>query len=103
MKSGSGAFDIDEFVSRLVTFMGGRRSLGDHSANESDAENEGGQEGVMDWEKIGRKALAKSRRVPAMGFMSGHSLQLCVLTDNLLGLGPCRLNRRNAPLESAPN
>lgn len=69
MKSGSGAFDVDEFISKLVIFMGGRKSLvEDHSAHGSDAE-EGDGEAAMDWEKIGRKALAKSRRVPVMGFM----------------------------------
>ena len=26
MKSGSGAFDVDDFVSKLITFMGGRRN-----------------------------------------------------------------------------
>ncbi|KAF8236504.1 hypothetical protein L208DRAFT_1390604 [Tricholoma matsutake] len=71
MKSGSGAFDVDEFISKLVTSMGGRKSLvEDQSANGSDAE-EGDGEVTMDWEKIGRKALAKSRRVPVMGFMLG--------------------------------
>lgn len=68
MKSGSGAFDVDEFISKLVTFMGGRKSLvEDHSAEGSDAEED--VEVTLDWEKIGRKALAKSRRVPVMGFM----------------------------------
>jgi hypothetical protein len=68
MKSGSGAFDVDEFISKLVTFMGGRKALvEDQSENASDAEEDG--EAAMDWEKIGRKALAKSRRVPVMGFM----------------------------------
>jgi non-structural maintenance of chromosomes element 4 len=68
MKSGSGAFDVDEFISKLVTFMGGRKSLiEEQSANESDAE--GDSECAMDWDKIGRKALAKSRRVPVIGFM----------------------------------
>ena len=66
MKSGSGAFDVDEFISKLVTFMGGGKSLGgDQSANGTDEDDEA----TMDWEKIGRKALAKSRRVPVMGFM----------------------------------
>jgi hypothetical protein len=68
MKSGSGAFDVDEFISKLITFMGGRKALvEDQSENGSDAEED--SEAAMDWEKIGRKALAKSRRVPVMGFM----------------------------------
>lgn len=66
MKSGSGVFDVDDFVSKLVTFMGGTKSLEDRAGNESDAEDD---EPTLDWEKIGRKALAKSRRVPVMSFM----------------------------------
>ena len=27
MKSGSGAFDIDDFISKLVIFMGGRKTM----------------------------------------------------------------------------
>lgn len=68
MKSGAGAFDIDEFVSKLITFMGGRKQLEDRLPNESDIEEDDG-DSPLDWERIGRKALAKSRRVPAMDFM----------------------------------
>lgn len=68
MKSGSGAFDVDEFVSKLITFMGGRK-LQDKLPDESDAEDGDDGEGHLNWDKIGRKALAKSRRVPVMGFM----------------------------------
>jgi len=72
MKSGSGSFDIDEFVSKLVKFMGGRAHIEDHVDGDSDAEQSEDDDGaLLDWEKIGRKALAKSRRVPAMGFMLG--------------------------------
>lgn len=69
MKSGSGAFDVDEFVSKLITFMGGRKSLQDHTVNDSDDEDEEHSGKSLEWAKIGRKALAKSRRVPVMGFM----------------------------------
>jgi hypothetical protein len=65
MKSGSGTFDIDDFVSKLVTFMGGASQLGD----DSDAEDAEPDATRIDWDRIGRKALGKSRRVPAMGFM----------------------------------
>ncbi|KAH9946583.1 Nse4 C-terminal-domain-containing protein [Amylocystis lapponica] len=69
MKSGAGAFDLDDFVARLVTFMGGRKSvqLNDDSDNDDDDDN--GE--PLDWERIGRRALAKSRRVPVMDFMLG--------------------------------
>ena len=70
MKSGSGAFDTDEFVARLLTFMGGRKHASpapaDDDDDDSDYEDDGG---ILDWERIGRRALAKSRRVPAMDFM----------------------------------
>ncbi|KAJ7497416.1 Nse4 C-terminal-domain-containing protein [Mycena latifolia] len=68
MKSGSGSFDIDELISKLITFMGGAKLDVD---DESDAEDTEVNGGPLDWDRIGRKALAKSRRVPAMGFMLG--------------------------------
>ncbi|KAF5380522.1 hypothetical protein D9615_004519 [Tricholomella constricta] len=69
MKSGSGAFDVDEFVAKLVTFMGGRKSLEDQAENDPDVEED--TDVSLEWAKIGRKALAKSRRVPVMSFMLG--------------------------------
>ncbi|KAG7098691.1 hypothetical protein E1B28_000604 [Marasmius oreades] len=68
LKSGSGAFDVDDFVSRLVTFMGGRK-IEKRNPNFSDDDSD--DESPLEWEKIGRKALAKSRRVPVVGFMLG--------------------------------
>ena len=66
MKSGSGAFDMDDFISKLITFMGGRR--GDQLSDESEVDDDDAGH-RLDWEKIGRKALAKSRRVPTIDFM----------------------------------
>ncbi|KAH9957935.1 Nse4 C-terminal-domain-containing protein [Russula dissimulans] len=80
MKAGAGAFDIDDFVSKLITFMGGRRAgggEGDHhtmavdAEDDDDDEDEDDDDEPLDWERIGRKALAKSRRVPVMDFMLG--------------------------------
>jgi len=71
MKSGSGAFDIDDFVSKLVMFMGGQKSLEDGLPDDSDLEDTNDNSSTLDWDRIGRKAIAKSRRVPAMGFMLG--------------------------------
>ncbi|KAL0578765.1 hypothetical protein V5O48_003263, partial [Marasmius crinis-equi] len=68
LKSGSGAFDIDDYVSRLITFMGGRK-IDKRNHNFDDDESE--DESPLEWEKIGRKVLAKSRRVPVVGFMLG--------------------------------
>ena len=69
MKSGQGAFDTDDFVSKLITFMGGRKPLDEKLPDESDVEQADDGDAPLDWEKIGRKALAKSRRVPVMDFM----------------------------------
>jgi hypothetical protein len=82
MKAGAGAFDIDDFVSKLITFMGGRRAGGaggpkDRPAQDEEAsvdvdeddEEDDEDDEPLNWERIGRKALAKSRRVPVMDFM----------------------------------
>lgn len=65
MKLGCAAFDMDDFVSKLISYMGGRQRFED----EEEEETEGVEDGALDWDKIGRKALAKSRRVPVTGFM----------------------------------
>lgn len=71
MRLGSAAFDIDDFVARLVTFMGGCQHLEDAwDADDGDA-HERDEEAPLDWERIARKVLAKSRRVPVTGFMLG--------------------------------
>jgi hypothetical protein len=78
MKAGGGAFDIDDFVSKLITFMGGRRGGGGGGAgandspaasNDVDDDDDDDDDEPLDWQRIGRKALAKSRRVPVMDFM----------------------------------
>ncbi|KAF8482873.1 Nse4 C-terminal-domain-containing protein [Russula ochroleuca] len=81
MKAGAGAFDIDDFVSKLITFMGGRRGGGqpkdrEHPAaqgeeDDDDDEEDDEDDEPLNWERIGRKALAKSLRVPVMDFMLG--------------------------------
>jgi len=69
MKSGQGAFDVDDFVSKLITFMGGRKPVDLHNDDDAaDADDEDG-DAPLDWDKIGRKVLAKSRRVPVLDFM----------------------------------
>lgn len=69
MKSGSGAFDVDDFVSKLLQYMGGQKNIEDTLPDDSDGEEIPVNVSALDWDRIGRKALAKSRRVPAMGFM----------------------------------
>ncbi|KAH9847080.1 Nse4 C-terminal-domain-containing protein [Lenzites betulinus] len=72
MKSGSGAFDVDDFVARLITYMGGRKPVSPADDEDEDEEESEYNAGApLDWERIGRRALAKSRRVPAMDFMLG--------------------------------
>lgn len=102
MKSGSGAFDLEEFVSKLVTFMGGRKSLEDHPADGSDMEDGDDGDAPLNWEKIGRKALAKSRRVPAMGFMLVLYTSAYTLPDILSRLGPLSIEqKKRAPVKRA--
>lgn len=72
LRSGPSAFDADEFVAKLVTFMGGRRQVGvedDNTDDNSEILNVEDDITPLQWHKIGRKALAKSRRVPVMDFM----------------------------------
>ncbi|KAI0086797.1 Nse4 C-terminal-domain-containing protein [Irpex rosettiformis] len=71
MKSGGGAFDVDDFVSKLITFMGGRRNA-EIREDDSDVVDDDDGDGLpLDWERIGWKVMAKSRRVPVMDFMLG--------------------------------
>ncbi|TEB38361.1 hypothetical protein FA13DRAFT_1726028 [Coprinellus micaceus] len=70
MKSGTGTFDVDDFVAKLVSYMGGKKNLNEEDI-EKHMDGEDMTDVALDWAKIGRKALAKSRRVPAMGFMLG--------------------------------
>ncbi|KAJ7903871.1 Nse4 C-terminal-domain-containing protein [Mycena leptocephala] len=68
LKFGTGAFSIEDFVTRLVGFMGGYKPPEEVSSEASDVEED---DAPLDWGKVGRRAMAKSRRVPAMGFMTG--------------------------------
>ena len=82
MRADAGGFDIDDFVAKLITFMGGRIGGGEGAGQSNggrhgnDDEEDGGDDDFdaqrgLDWGKIGRRALARSRRVPAMDFMLG--------------------------------
>lgn len=73
MKSGSGAFDVDEFLSKLVNFLKDRKGPEDAFSEDSDGEDYGGHIVPLDWDRIGRKAMAKSCRVPMMDFMSAST------------------------------
>ena len=90
MKAGGGAFDVDDFVAKLLSYMGGGAGAVDGSQDAA----------PLDWEKIGRKAMAKSRRVPAMDFMCTHyTLRIERSTDFILraiGSGRYKWNKRSA-------
>ena len=100
MKSGSGAFDVDDFVSKLITFMGGRKPLEESLPQDSDDGEDGDGEASLDWDRIGRKALAKSRRVPVMGFMSIDPFFICRISHTVFhfkGWALSPLNRKKEP------
>ncbi|KAJ3862071.1 Nse4 C-terminal-domain-containing protein [Lentinula novae-zelandiae] len=71
LKFGSGVFDFDEYVSRLVTFMDGRRVELEFVEHIIDNEDDPEMVEPLKWERIGKLALKKTRRIPAVGFMSG--------------------------------
>ncbi|EKM51312.1 uncharacterized protein PHACADRAFT_32294 [Phanerochaete carnosa HHB-10118-sp] len=71
MKSGSGAFDIDDYISKLVIFMGGRHDVEEVEDDDRDSYDDDGDGAPLEWERIGWKAIAKSHRVPVMDFMLG--------------------------------
>jgi non-structural maintenance of chromosomes element 4 len=64
MKLGDAAFNVDEFVAKLVTFMGGHHRFQGNSAEVRDEDN-------MDWASLGRMASNICRRPPTIGFMLG--------------------------------
>lgn len=71
MKIDADAFDTDDFVAKLVTFMGGRggkgvRTRGGQEEEEGQDEEERELRG---WEKVGALLGLQSRRVPVMDFM----------------------------------
>lgn len=49
--------------------MGGRKNLDEDLPDDSDVDDVDDGNAPLDWDRIGRKALAKSRRVPVMDFM----------------------------------
>lgn len=63
MKLGDAAFNVDEYVSKLVSFIGGRHLVG--QADDRDREDS------MDWAELGRVAMGICKRPPTMGFMLG--------------------------------
>jgi non-structural maintenance of chromosomes element 4 len=70
MKSSAGAFDTDDFVAKLIKYMGGKRQLlndgGDGEEGYQDIEED---DTPLEWDKVGRIVLEKSRRVPTIDFL----------------------------------
>lgn len=65
MKTTAGAFDVEDFIEKLISFMGGNQATGEPAEEGVEMDDTA----PLKWDKIGRKALAKSRRVPVMDFM----------------------------------
>lgn len=70
LKHSAGGFDVEDFIAKLVTFMGGPdpNSAGGGVDDDDDDDMEG-RGGLLDWEKFGYLALRHSRRVPGVKFM----------------------------------
>ncbi|GJJ12606.1 hypothetical protein Clacol_006849 [Clathrus columnatus] len=77
MKNDGGGFDVDDFVAKLVTFMGGRtvgtraRNDEDFVVDDDDDDDDDSNGDMLNWERIGRLAMSKTRKVPVIGFMLG--------------------------------
>ncbi|KAG8926281.1 nuclear protein [Tulasnella sp. 417] len=66
LKHDGAAFETDDFIQRLVVFLGkGKADL--ESVDDGDVENDN----ILDWEKLGRLALRRTRRAPGLDFMLG--------------------------------
>lgn len=66
MKHDTEAFDVDDLIGKLITFMGGRSADGDVSDSQ-DVEMD--DTAPLNWELIGQKAYKYSRKPPCMDFM----------------------------------
>jgi non-structural maintenance of chromosomes element 4 len=58
---GDAAFNVDEYITKLVEYMGGRNNIDSAEANEH----------ALDWAKLGKLAMGICRRPPTMGFVLG--------------------------------
>ncbi|KAF9451965.1 hypothetical protein P691DRAFT_806066 [Macrolepiota fuliginosa MF-IS2] len=72
MKSGTGSFDVDDLITKLRNFMnGGLKPENITTGDDGDSSEFNVEASKLDWDRIGRLALAKSRRAPALTFMLG--------------------------------
>ncbi|KAJ3733880.1 Nse4 C-terminal-domain-containing protein [Lentinula guzmanii] len=70
----SGLFNLDEYVLNLVRFMGGRKLEPESVEEISDEEDDPQLVEPLQWERIGKLAMRKSKRVTVAGFMLGPFL-----------------------------
>jgi non-structural maintenance of chromosomes element 4 len=57
---GDAAFNVDEYITKLIEYMGGRTNI-DGEPNEN----------ALDWAKLGKLAMGICRRPPTIGFILG--------------------------------
>lgn len=80
MKHDIEAFDVDDYIAKLITYMGGRGNplaLGGNGAVDGDVENDTADDTAvleddgmpLAWERIGKRAFGWSRRAASMDFM----------------------------------
>lgn len=82
MKSGTGSFDVDEFITKLRNFMnGGLKPENIAPEDDEDGSEYNTETSKLDWDRIGRLALSKSRRAPALTFMSVETHQRVQIND----------------------
>ncbi|KAG9006362.1 nuclear protein [Tulasnella sp. JGI-2019a] len=68
LKHDGGGFDTEDFISKLVTFLGGNRIDVQADDEDDDAVE---REIELNWDKLGWKALGKSQRGLGLDFMLG--------------------------------
>lgn len=92
LKHTAGGFDVEDFIAKLVTFMGGP------DANTGSDDEDDDPEAPLDWEKFGYAALAKSRRVTGVNFMLVVLLRSCTTAHTYftleIRLGPLSIETR---------
>ena len=65
LRHDGGGFETDEFIARMLHFLGGDRV----DLQDEDEENGEVVEVDLNWSKLGVQALGFSRRVPGLDFM----------------------------------
>lgn len=80
MKLDANAFDTDDFLAKLVLFMGGRVGAGGNNgkgraqATQEDDDEDEDDDGGLKWDRVGRVLAGHSRRPPTMDLMCVRSL-----------------------------